>query len=63
MINQEVPVWRQNPLGEKTKSCSSFTLLQVFQVQNIGTKTGLICNGSTHELFNEPRLRKTKTAR
>lgn len=34
MINQEVPVWRQNPLDEKKKkSCSSFTLFQVFQVQ------------------------------
>jgi hypothetical protein len=23
-----------------------------------GAKTGLICSGSTHELFNEPWLRK-----
>ncbi len=62
--DQEVPVWRQDPLGGK--NCSSFTLLQVFQVQiflNLivytqtklrGSKTGLICSGSTRESFNEP---------
>jgi hypothetical protein len=30
IVNQEVPVWRQK-IGRK--NCSSFTLLQVFQVQ------------------------------
>jgi hypothetical protein len=46
--NEEVPVWRQVPLGQKW---SCFTLLKVFQVQIFssvrvsteGTKTGLIC--------------------
>jgi hypothetical protein len=28
-----------------------------------GTKTGLICSGSTSELFNEPWLRETKTSK
>jgi hypothetical protein len=49
-----------------TKLFKFFSLLQVFQVQRFlnlivclktklrATKTGLICSGSTCELFNEP---------
>ncbi len=56
LFNEEVPVWRQVPLGQKLSCC---TLLEVFQSSNIfevqyvsgevqKTKTNLICSRSTN---------------
>jgi hypothetical protein len=58
------PSWSQN--------CSSFTLLQVFQVQMFSNvrvlptekvvryKTSLICNRLRNEIFSDPFLRENK---
>jgi len=53
--------WKKNVQVQKVQIVQIFLNLIVYpQTKLRGTKTGLICSGSTSELFNEPWLRKNK---
>ncbi len=54
-INEEVPVWRQVPLGDDMSSVKSKNTLELIVYSQ--TKLGLICNGSRNYLtLNEPPI-------